>query len=249
MRRYQGGIRVRTIVAALFAAVSAALFVGVVLLATLSITGMRSNASQAGAGTIGALPDAPQSIALHSAEPQAVASALLSSSFYTAAQSTPDFGPVLRACQPGEAVLVRSLRPSPLVPDLWVLPLLDARGHTRVLLTATYDEAAQRVGQPALSLVNPGDFNYTRPMPLIALSAALAAVATRGLRPVTAGLNAPTLVYFPPAQPRGDSAPWTGGGNSNTPMWRIAAEDGDTYFVGVDGRVYTLAQLPIDPSA
>lgn len=249
MRTHQGGIRVRTAAAALFATISAALFVGVVLLATLSIAGMRSSASQAGAGASGASASATRWIALDSAAPQAVASALLGSSFYTAAESTPDFGPVLRTCQPGEAVLVHSLRPGPLVPDLWVLPLLDTSGHTRVLLTAAYDAAAQRVGQPALSLVNPGDFNYARPMPPIALSAALAAVTAHGLQPITVGPNAPTLVYFPPAQPRSNATPWTGGGSSNAPMWRISAADGNTDFVGVDGRVYTLAQLPIDPAA
>ncbi len=249
MRTHRGGIRVRTAAAALFATISAALFVGVVLLATLSIAGMRSSASQAGAGASGASASATRWIALDSAAPQAVASALLSSSFYTAAESTPDFGPVLRTCRPGEAVLVHSLRPSSLVPDLWVLPLLDASDHTRVLLTAAYDAAAQQVGQPALSLVNPSDFNYARPMPPVSLSAALATVAVRGLQPVTAGPNAPTLVYFPPAQPRGATTPWTGGGSSNAPMWRISASDGNAYFVGVDGRVYTLAQLPIDPAA
>jgi hypothetical protein len=246
MRTHQGGIRVRTAAAALFATISAALFVGVVLLATLSIAGMRSSASQTGSGASRASASATQWIALDSAAPQAVANALLGSSFYVAAESTPDFGPALRTCQPGAAELVHSLRPSPLVPDLWVLPMLDASGHTRVLLTAAYDATTQRVGQPALSLVNPSDFNYARPMPPVSLSAALAAVAMRGLQPITAGPNAPALVYFPPAQSRSDTTPWTGGGSSNAPMWRIPAADGNTYFVGVDGRVYTLAQLPTD---
>jgi hypothetical protein len=236
------------VAAVLFATVSAALFVGVVLLATLSIAGMRSSgASQAGASSSSG--PAPQWMALTSAAPQAVASTLLSSPFYLAAESTSDFGPVLRTCQPGEAVLVHSLRPSSLVPDLWVLPLLDPSGHTRVLLTAAYNATAHQVGQPALSLVTSGDFNYARPMPPVSLSATLAAVTARGLRPALAGADAPTLVYFPPAQPQSTGAVWTGGGGSATPMWRISTGDGSVYFVGVDGRVYTLAQLPIDPAA
>lgn len=244
------GIRVRTIAAAAFAALSAALFVGVVLLATLSIAGVRLGLGANPSGPSSAThANATQWMTLSSTAPQAVASVLLGSPFYTAAQNTPDMGPVLRASRPGEAVLVHSLRPGPAIPDLWVLPLLDASGHTRVLLTAAYDEAGQRVGQPALGLVRPGDFNYARPMPPVPLSAALAAVAARGLRPALAGANAPELVYFPPAQPQVNVPVWTGGGSSNAPLWRIPAGDGNAYFVGVDERVYTLAQLPIDPAA
>jgi hypothetical protein len=248
--RQPARIRVRTVAAAAFAAVSAALFVGVVLLATLAIAGVRLGPDASSTHTSSATAaNAAAWMPLSSAAPQAVANTLLSSSFYTAALSGSDFGPVLRSCQPGEATLVRSLRPSAAIPDLWVLPMLDVSGHTRVLLTAAYDAAAQRVGQPALGLVRPGDFNYARPMPPVSLNQALAAIVARGLRPALAGANAPSLVYFPPAPPQSDTTPWTGGGSSNAPMWRIVAGDGSAYFVGVDGRVYTLAQLPIDPAA
>lgn len=251
MRRRMVGIRAQTVAAAVFALVSAALFVGVVVLATLSIAGAPAESRRSASSTsTSPLAHTPLWMPLRSTAPQAVASVLLSSSFYAAAEGTPDFGPVLRACQPGEAVLVHSLRPSSVVPDLWVLPMRDASGHTRALLTAAYDEAGQRIGQPSLGLVNPGDFNYARPLPPLSLSAALAALTARGLAPAaTSGSGAPMLVYFPPVRPSATAPLWTGGGSSNAPMWQITASDGATYCVGVDGRVYTLAQLPIDPAA
>jgi hypothetical protein len=130
-----------------------------------------------------------------------------------------------------------------------VLPLRDAADHTRVLLTSPYDAARQRVGQPSLGLVNRGDFNYARPMPPLALASAERALGERGLASAaTSGPDAPSLVYF--VSVRVTAAPaWTGGGGDSAPLWRIPASDGVTYFVGVDGHVYTGAQLPPDATA
>lgn len=239
------GIGPRTVLVAVFAALSAAFLVGVVLLASLSISGGGSTEPDNGDQA----PTATEWMPLPSTAPADVVRTLLGSSFYVAAEDSPDFGPVLQECRAGVPVLVHALHPSAAEPDLWVLSLRDEAGHTRVLMTAPYDAAGRRVGQPGLGLVNRGDFNYARPMPPLALASAERALAARGLAPVAdAGPNAPSLVYFVSVRAAGSPA-WTGGGGANTPMWRIAATDGHTYFAGVDGRIYTGAQLPPDATA
>jgi hypothetical protein len=41
---------------------------------------------------------------------------------------------------------------------------------------------------------------------------------------------------------------WTGGGYDPAyPMWRLHGADGQLYFVGIDGNVYTPKQLPTLP--
>lgn len=236
------GMGPRTVLVAGFAAVSALFLVGVVLLASLSITGGGQTGPDAGDQA----PTTTDWMPLPSTAPPIVVRTLLNSDFYVGAEDSPDFGPVLRECRSGEPVLVHALHPSAAEPDLWVVPLRDAAGHTRVLLTAPYDAAGQRVGQPSLGMVNRGDFNYARPMPPLALASAVRALAARGLSPATAsGPHAPSLVYFVSVLVTG-SVVWTGGGGENAPMWRVPASDGQTFYVGVDGRVYTAARLPPD---
>jgi hypothetical protein len=165
-------------------------------------------------------------------------------------QSTDDAGNPLDLSRLGTPVLVYGLaaRSAAKLPDAFVIPMLDrASRATRAA------EAELNAAHTALHVTAVVTFTRPRPAAIAASSAASAVARVTRQRHTTLRASAqPDLVYFPvdaQAQVVG-AVVWRAGGEYPAdPVWRVPGADGHDYFVGTNGAVYTLNQLPIAASA
>ena len=149
----------------------------------------------------------------------------------------------------GSPVMVRALQPPGATiweyPDFYVVPVLDASG-------AATDAAELALNPTRTAIQVIAIVTYSQPHPQgsiarLSSSSAIAAVAAQQHSALRSGV-APWLVYFPAdatAQETGQVT-WTGGGEYPAdPMWLVPGADGRDHLVGVDGRAYSPAQLPM----
>ncbi|HKV83109.1 MAG TPA: hypothetical protein VJN88_01040 [Ktedonobacterales bacterium] len=149
----------------------------------------------------------------------------------------------------GSPVMVRALQPPGAAigeyPDFYVVPVLDASG-------AATDAAELALNPTRTAIQVIAIVTYSQPHPQgsiarLSSSSAIAAVAAQQHSALRSGV-APWLVYFPAdatAQETGQVT-WTGGGEYPAdPMWLVPGADGRDHLVGVDGRAYSPAQLPM----
>lgn len=177
-----------------------------------------------------------------------------------AAAGTP-LGQAIQDGTLGTPTLVHAYHPTPGMLDVWVIPVLEqsvpglsAPGpHVVALLDFSYDAANNRIRATSFAgPFVPGDPEYGKPFPQLAAPAAQALVAHAGLAPA-ASATPPELVYFPVnldqvVGPHA-TATWTGGGQfPDLAVWRVTGAQGADYVVGLDQRVYTGAQLPLQSS-
>lgn len=128
-------------------------------------------------------------------------------------------------------------------------------GVRQVSYGLTYDPARQQLYISGIGFsTGPNDPHYGKPFPWDGVTASVALSKLQAARQIGAAPGfQPQLVFFAPdptiAIP-GQAHPWKDGGtNAGEPIWRIKGADGNLYFVGIYGDVYTAAQLPIEPGA
>ena len=209
-------------------------------------------------------------VSLRSTTPTDLLAAMRSTTLYQEVAASPQtrMGQALRTSTLGTPVLVRAYRPTRRMPDVWVVPVLatGSRGASGVpsppavgasvvaLLDFEYDRPHARIR--AVSFAGPfvpTDPGFGQPFPRVTPSLALARVQ-QARRVNMAGGRQPQLVYFP-ADLNALNDPhsklkWSGGGQfPDLAVWQVPATDGHDYLVGVDGVVYTPAQLPLAPNA
>jgi hypothetical protein len=130
-------------------------------------------------------------------------------------------------------------------PDFYVVPILDSTG-------AATDAAELSLNPSHTAIQVIAIVTYSQPhaqgaIARMTASSAVASVASQQHSALRSGA-APWLVYFPAdaaAQETGQVT-WTGGGEYPAdPIWLVPGADGRDHVVGVDGRVYSPAQLPL----
>jgi len=149
----------------------------------------------------------------------------------------------------GTPVFVRAIQPTGapagLYPDFYVIPILDVAG-------AATDAAELELNPARTAIQVVAIITYSQPhgdgaIARVTASAALAAASAQRGVSLHAGAS-PELTYFPAdvAAQASESDAWTGGGEFPAdPIWLVPGSDGQSYVVGVDGKVYTLDQLPL----
>lgn len=150
----------------------------------------------------------------------------------------------------GIPALVQALRPTGVtadqLPDFYVVPALNAAGDASDAIELVLNPARTAVQEIAI-------VTYTTPRAGGAISALTqdqAAQLVASQRQVSASaLGHPSLVYFaldPQWQANDNNqSGWTGGGALPAdPIWLVPAANGEQYFAGEDGAVYTVDQLP-----
>lgn len=149
----------------------------------------------------------------------------------------------------GAPVLVRALQPAGApagqYPDFYVVPILNASGAATDAAELELNPAHTAI--QVIAIVTYGQPRAHGAITRLPESAAIAAVRTQqhvAPRPDVG----PRLVYFPAdaaAQETGHVT-WTGGGEFPAdPIWLVPGADGRDHVVGVDGRTYSLTQLPM----
>jgi hypothetical protein len=127
-------------------------------------------------------------------------------------------------------------------------------GVRMVTYDVTYNPTTHEFSLDSFGPMASNDPAYGKPFPWVGVSSSAAVAAlcsAKGL--ALAASTIPELVFFPPGpQITNTKSPtpstWTGGGYDPTiPFWRLHGADGQLYFVGIDGNVYTPTQLPILP--
>jgi hypothetical protein len=211
-----------------------------------------------GQSTPAAIGNTPQWVTVPSGSPAAVAAAARQTHMYqeVAAAAKTELGKTLDNGALGTPMLVHAYRPTPGMTDVWVVPVLDHAGSQSVvaLLDFAYDTANQRL-RP-LSFAGPfvaGDPEYGQAFPRYSASQAAERFASAHLAQPAPG-SEPKLVYFPADLDKitgpHPAVHWTGGGQfADQAIWRIAGANGQDYFVGTDGNVYTASQLPLAANA
>ncbi len=235
------------------------------LLATMVLAFMIVLAFQADVfGSKSPASSGPDRVALASRRPADVLTAARATRLYrdTVASSQSLLGQQLQHGTLGTPVLVHVYHPLSGMHDVWVVPVLAASvpglntpgPHVVALLDFADDPAHQAI--QATSFAGPfvpGDPEYGQPFPRLSAQQAIAAFTqARGLQVASGGQ--PQLIYFP-ADLNALVGPhptrtWSGGGQfPDLAIWRVPGADGQDYFVGLDGNVYTSAQLPLAPGA
>lgn len=135
------------------------------------------------------------------------------------------------------------------------LVVASVNGVRQVSYDLTYDPARKQLYISGIGFsLGPNDPHYGKPFPWDGLTASAALSKLQAAHQVSAATGfQPQLVYFAP-DPKiaipGQAHPWKDGGtNAGEPIWRIKGADGQLYFVGIFGDVYTAAELPIEPGA
>ncbi len=161
-------------------------------------------------------------------------------------QSTDAAGNSLDLSRLGTPVLVYGLaaRSGAKLPDAFVIPTLDRFGRATQAA-----EAELNAAHTALHVTAVVTFTRPRPAAIATLGAASAvAQVNRQRHTVLRSGAAPELVYFP-VDAQGQvvgAVVWRAGGEYPAdPIWRVPGADGRDYFVGTNGAVYSLDQLPI----
>lgn len=253
-------LRLAALTIAAFVTVGA--FAVVVAMATTS-------AAQGSSSTTNGDQPPPDWVSLASTSPADIQSAARSTSMFQQMYNTQTTlaGQALHDGALGTPVLVHAYRPTPGMPDVWVIPVLTpgstsaSAGHVAMLLDFAYDPANQRM-RP-LSFAGPfvaSDPEYGQAFPRMNSQQALARFAAA--RPGGAGsLSASALasaqtqlVYFPvnldqvndPQHP----GSWTAGGQfPDLAVWRVSMPGAADTIIGLDGRSYVATQLPLVANA
>jgi hypothetical protein len=227
--------------------------------------------STAGNAAGGQGDSGPQWVALAATSPSAIQQAARASRLYQDVWNSPQTraGQALRSGMLGMPVLVHAYRPTPGLPDVWVIPV-DSAGAPGVnlgqatgvrvvmLLDFAYDAAHRRLRPLTFAgPFVPGDPEYGQPFPRRTAAQALGVMGASYGASVVVGARA-ELVYFAAnlAKLTGPQAQmtWTGGGQfPDLAIWRIVPAAGGPagadYLVGLDGRLYLPSELPLAPGA
>jgi hypothetical protein len=233
-----------------------ALFLAAAITAFALVLAARSPSHQAAPAGAG---NTPQWVALPSTAPADVTTAARSTPLYQeiVASAQTELGKALANGTLGTPVLVHAYHPTPGMPDVWVVPVLegnDGSQHVVALLDFAYDAANRRIRATSFAgPFVPGDPEYGQPFPRYTASAATSHFASARVATM-APTAQPELVYFPADLDKisgtNPTIHWTGGGQfADLAVWRIPAANGQDYLVGMDGRVYASGQLPLAPNA
>lgn len=250
------------------AALTIAAFVTVGAFAVVVAMATTSPAQGSSSATNGDQPS-PDWVSLTSTSSADILNAARSTSMFQQMYNTPETlaGQALHAGTLGTPVLVRAYRPTPGMPDVWVIPVLTpgstsaSAGHVAMLLDFAYDPANQRM-RP-LSFAGPfvaSDPEYGQAFPRMNAQQALARFAAErpgGASSLSASALASAqtqLVYFPvnldqlndPQHP----GSWTAGGQfPDLAVWRVSMPGASDTIIGLDGRSYSSSQLPLVANA
>lgn len=151
----------------------------------------------------------------------------------------------------GAPLLVHALQPAGgstgtvVWPDFYVIPILDAHGNTTDAAEAQLNPSHTAIHVIAI-------VTYTTPrsggaIAALPASAAVGAVQAHAHTTLRAGAQ-PQLIYFPAdaAAQQAGVVVWRGGGEFPAdPIWFVPGADGQEHFVGDDGAVYAVGQLPM----
>ncbi len=142
--------------------------------------------------------------------------------------------------------------------DDWNLPHYIIRASVNGVRMVTYDvvynPATQELRPISVGHMAPNDPGYGKPFPWAGVSSAAAVSTLRNAKGLAlAASTAPQLVFFAPGPQfynPNTLQNWKGGGyDPAVPIWRLHGADGQLYFVGIDGVVYTPKQLPVAQGA
>ena len=151
----------------------------------------------------------------------------------------------------GTPQLVRALAPAgaPAVPDYFDLPILDANGTIIGVVLCELNRSHSAIA--VIAIIQYGRPRSSGALAEVSLQQAVSDVAAQHAVALRSGVQ-PQLVYFPfdfNAQETG-KLNWVAGGESpDNPVWDIPGADGKDHFVGSDGHVYYLNDLPIMAAA
>lgn len=250
------------------AALTIAAFVTVGAFAVVVAMATTAPAQGSSSTTNGDQPS-PDWVSLASTSPADIQSAARSTSMFQQMYNTQGTlaGQALHAGTLGTPVLVHAYRPTPGMPDVWVIPVLTpgatsaSAGHVTMLLDFAYDPGHQRM-RP-LSFAGPfvaSDPEYGQAFPRMNSQQALARFAAErpgGANSLSAAALASAqtqLVYFPvnldqlndPQHP----GSWTAGGQfPDVAVWRVSMPGAADTIIGLDGHSYAATQLPLVANA
>ena len=255
-RQAFGGLlrRLRTVALAIGAVVA----IGAFALALASAAPSTGSA----AGSQGSAAPAPNWVTLASTSPaDIIRAARATQAFkdvYNAPQTLP--GHALRTGTLGTPVLVHVYRPTPGLLDAYVIPvtapeLAPAGSHIVMLLDFGYDQVHGRLRAESFAgPFVPSDPDYGQPFPRMSAQQALARFMEQQGTVHQRGAAQTELIYFPANLDQLNNAShpvtWTGGGQfPDLAVWRIVVPGRPDIIIGVDGRSYGAAQLPLAPGA
>lgn len=253
-------LRLAALIIAAFVTVGA--FAVVIAMATTS-------PAQSSSSTSNGDQPSPGWVSLASTSPADIQNAARAASVFQQVYNTQTTlaGQALHAGTLGTPVLIHAYRPTPGMPDVWVIPVLTpgstsaSAGHVTMLLDFAYDPAKHRM-RP-LSFAGPfvaSDPEYGQAFPRMNSQQALARFAAErsgGANSLSAAALASAqtqLVYFPvnldqlndPQHP----GTWTAGGQfPDLAVWRVSMPGVADSIIGLDGRLYASSQLPLVANA
>jgi hypothetical protein len=134
------------------------------------------------------------------------------------------------------------------VDDHWVVTVRNSTGVEIGILDYVYDSANNRIRFSSYAVLTPQDAQYGHAFPLF--SANSLETQVHAARDVSLETGAtPALIFFPAAwawNTIGVPKNWTGGGSTPMdPIWLMPGANGQNYFLGIDGKVYTQQELPV----
>jgi hypothetical protein len=133
-------------------------------------------------------------------------------------------------------------------PDFYEIPVRSSAGLVDNVISAELNRAHTAIYVGSLGSVDP---TPTWPGHLVNAGQAVQIVQVQrhtGLRPGTQARLIFLAAFNTAAFEKGPNPlpPWTaGGGGPEAPIWLVPGADGHDYFVGMDARSYTLAELPL----
>jgi hypothetical protein len=135
--------------------------------------------------------------------------------------------------------------------DHWVVTTRDACGRRSGIYDFEYVRSQHFLRFVTAGVTTSEDPHSAAAFPWLGSATAVERLhALRALAPATG--VAPRLIWFSIDdrwRDPGSPIKWYGGGEDATnPMWQIQANDGVTYFVGEDLKVYVYDDLPIEPA-
>lgn len=148
----------------------------------------------------------------------------------------------------GTPVFVRPLRRETaahtILPDFYVLPILNAQGETTD--AAELELNSTHTAIHVIALVTYAQPHSMATIPQVTEQAAVAAVEAQHHVHLQNGMQA-QLVYFPldAQQQQTGKLVWKSGGEFPAdPVWLVPGSDGQDHLAGTDGTVYYSSQIP-----